>query len=293
MPTPYAPVFFYTRLGLGISDEHWLRFRLSLFCAVTLPSIGRLCRDGVDWVVFIDSWMPHELQRELRWAVAAHPAAPWIRIEPIDFMVQMRERMSVITRSHEVLTLVRIDDDDALVSDFVERIPGGIGVTTWPRGREVLWGDGVHRAMHHPFHSMNTAATVIHADVPDQVRVSHDRQGRWCQERGLPVRVVEDQEDVYLYSRHQLADSGFSTERQRVLEDPCSEPLDGGILDRFGVSSEALQAWLRLADDYVGVREHTYWRGSFDPNREALVLLEQTEAIHRLIWDLNGNLLQD
>jgi hypothetical protein len=288
-----GPVFFYTRFGLGVADERWTDFRLALFKAVTMPSVARFCAEGASWVIFVDTWLRPHHDRELREAIASQPGAERIRVEPVDFMVQMRARMAELTAEHETVTLVRIDDDDALADDFLDLVPAGQGLFTLPRGYEVVLADGVLREMRHPFHSMNAILTAPHALVREYVRVSHSDTRRWAEQQGLRVQVVEDATPAYLYVRQELADTGYRVHRENVLADTSHRELTPELVRRFGVDVNELQRWRELASGYPALSETKTWNHSHGLNREALPLLDELEQVHRRIWDATSDLLAD
>jgi hypothetical protein len=287
-------VYFYTRFGLGVSDERWMDFRLSLFQAVTLPSIARFCRNGARWVLFVDTWMRPRHLETLRAAIASVPGGERIHIEAIDVMVQMRARMSQLTAGLDQVTLVRIDDDDALPEDFFDGIPLEPGVYTRPDGYEVALADGVLRAHRYPFHSMNTVATMPQNLVRKFLHVSHSKTYLWAEEHGLPAHVLDDGEPSYLYTRHKLADNKYRALLPKILQDENRSDLTPELRRRFGLDEAALERWLAMepgVPDLADTKTRT-WNMTTELNQEALRLVKQLEAVHGRIWDATGDLLE-
>ncbi|GAA4766007.1 glycosyltransferase [Citricoccus nitrophenolicus] len=283
---------FYTRFGLGVSDTQWLDFRLALFQAVTLPSISRFCAHGAQWVVFTDTRLPPAQDNSLRHAVHRAPGSVNIRIEPLDMMVQMRPRMESLVADRDLVTLVKIDDDDALSDDFFDLMPREPGLVTLPHGFEVIWADQVHRPKTHPFLSMNTAATLPPHLVRDFVRVSHSAVGKWARAQGLPVSVLDEAPPTYVYGRHPLADTGYADHRRAVMEDPQKADFTRRQIRRFGIDRRALSEWSQLARRTPGLKQAKTWELSHALNRASLEHLDQVEALHQQIWESTSELLQ-
>ncbi len=287
-------VYFFTRFGLGVADERWMDFRLSLFQAVTLPSVARFCTQGARWVLFVDTWMRPRHLEELRAAIARVPGGERIHIEPIDVMVQMRARMSQLTAGHDHVTLVRIDDDDALTDDFFDGIPREPGLYTRPDGYEVALADGVLRAHRYPFHSMNTILTTPQHLVRKFLHVSHSKAHLWAEEHGLPVHVLDDTGPSYLYTRHKLADNKYQRLLPKILKDEDRGELTPEVRRRFGLDESALRRWRDMepgVPDLADTQTRT-WNMTAELNREALSLVKQLEEVHRRIWDVTADLLE-
>ena len=215
-----------------------------------------------------------------------------IRVEPIDMMVQMRQRMESLVSDRDLVTLVKIDDDDALSDDFLDLVPREPGLVTLPHGLEVIWADQVHRPKAHPFLSMNTAATLPPHLVRDFVRVSHSDVGKWTRAQGLPVSVVGEAPPTYLYGRHPLADTGYADHRLAVMEDPRKAALTRKQIRRFGIDRRALSEWSQLVSRTPGLKQTKTWELSHALNRASLEHLDHVETLHQQIWESTSDLLQ-
>jgi len=76
-----------TRFGIGVRTPSWYEYKLSLFEAITLPSICSQRREGLFWLIVIDSRIPSESLLALQAIVEAHS---FIHLVSIDVYNQPR-----------------------------------------------------------------------------------------------------------------------------------------------------------------------------------------------------------
>ena len=109
--------------GFVRARPNWLKERMQLFHRYCLPSVlAQTCRD-FRWLIYFDTESPAWLRQRVEDDAAAGHYVPVFRRE-----VRQKELLSDIasvfpTMSGELLTS-NLDNDDALASDFVERLHG-------------------------------------------------------------------------------------------------------------------------------------------------------------------------
>lgn len=106
--------------GLIRAREGWLRERVALFERYTVPSVARQTR-RVSWIVYLDPESPAWLSERLAPLVARGLFRPVHRtsVGPDDLREDLR---ATVTDPGEVLLTTNLDNDDALASDFSERV---------------------------------------------------------------------------------------------------------------------------------------------------------------------------
>jgi hypothetical protein len=106
------------KLGL---DADWLKKRLDLFCAWTLPSVRRQNSPPDDWLLFTDADTPATALEELRKVVGDTG-----QIVPVAGPLtddRIRDFLAVaIPKKCRVLCTTRLDSDDAIASTHLARI---------------------------------------------------------------------------------------------------------------------------------------------------------------------------
>lgn len=284
-------VVFYTRFGIGVSDERWLDYRMRLFEAVTLPSIARFCAAGAKWYLFTDLWTREGLHVRLQQAIDRVEGGQNIRIVPLPLAAYMAPTLGALVSERDILSAVRIDDDDALSSDYFNLIPSRPGLVTVSHGYEVLLSERKMRAMDYPYHSMNSVFTGTPEQVESFAWVGHHRIEEWGKKNRVGGSVVETSTVGYAYSRHKLADSGFGSIRRRILDDEATEPLSNAWRRRFGFDEERFQHWRQLDRATPHLSEAKTWHRGGDLVHDAGELSKTMAEIHRGIRASTGNLL--
>jgi hypothetical protein len=286
-------VVFYTRFGIGVSDERWLDYRIGLFEAVTLPSIARFCAAGAQWYVFTDLWMREGLHVRLQRAIDRVDGSGNIRIVPLPIAAYMAPTLATLVAERELVSMVRIDDDDALSSDYFNLVPSGPGLSTVGHGYEALMTERKMRAMDHPFHSMNTVFTGTPDQVEDFARVGHHRIDEWGKKVKAKITVVETEAFGFLYARHKLADSGFGSIRRTILEDEATVPLSNGWRRRFGFDEDLFQQWRQLDRETPKLSEAKTWLRGGNLMTDAAKLSTDLAEVQRGIRASTADLLLD
>lgn len=284
-------VVFYTRFGIGVSDERWLDYRIGLFEAVTLPSVARFCAAGAQWYLFTDLWMQERLHIRLQKTIDRVEGGENIRIVPLPLAAYMAPTLGALISEREMLSVVRIDDDDALSSDYFGLVPGGRGLTTVSHGYEVLMAERKMRPMDHPYHSMNTVFTGTPEEVQSFARVGHHRIEEWGKKTKARINVMETDAFGYAYARHKLADSGFGSIRRSLLDDQATVPLSDAWRRRFGFDEDLFQQWRDLDRLTPKLSKAKTWLRGGDLLEEAAALSTNMARTHRGIRTSTSDLL--
>ena len=147
-PERFAHVFltrFNVRVVFGddseINDDEWLRSRLALFLALTVPSVAAQTRPS-PWIVFFDSESPSWFRDE----IARHPVITPVFVEGelTDSRIRGYVHDSGLN-TREYLMTTRIDSDDAIRLDFTEQLarlfrPAERTFIEFPRGLQIADG---------------------------------------------------------------------------------------------------------------------------------------------------------
>lgn len=100
----------------------WLRHRLSLFTAVTVPSILSQSRLPDHWLLFLDEQTPQEFRSELAVALSE---VPWVRVVycgQLDLTVLTAAVSSCLSPQTDWLLTTRVDNDDALNPALIDNV---------------------------------------------------------------------------------------------------------------------------------------------------------------------------
>lgn len=261
--------FFYTRMGIGISDRRWWEFRLRLFAAVTLPSVARHCRDGAKWILFIDSAMDADLINRLKKLVIGEGIEKRVQIAPIDFVNDIPENLQKICNGNNYVRIVRIDDDDAISADFFDRVPTGVGLYTLPLGYEIALTERKMIGVNRPFLSLNTIYSGPTSLVESYAWVGHHRLPEWAVTHSMPVVEIDSKSRSFLYVRHKQSDTSYGGRRKLIVESPSVVYLTAGAKDRFGVDDAALEEWRAFARTAPAAPASKTWDRTAKLNAEA------------------------
>ena len=105
--------FVFVRFGIGVFDPEWLRYRLDLFKAVTLPSIKAQKNSSFRLIVQVDEELPEPFSAELHGAIENLPYAQLDFLELHSDRAESAKRI-VHSESADIFIVIRIDDDDAI-----------------------------------------------------------------------------------------------------------------------------------------------------------------------------------
>lgn len=251
---PSGRTIFYTRLGIGVFDPKWWDYRLRLFAAVTLPSVGRFCSPDVQWVIFIDEDMDQSTLSKVEGLVISAGLESSVTFVPLQFHFDAFDVLARLASSRAEgdgnIGLVRIDDDDALSADFIARCFGLLlkqdsapALITLPAGWEVSLADRKMRPITLEFGSMNTFYFGPVALVQSFAAVGHHRLGAWAPKHGLQVIVDTDPRPAFMYMRHKQSDTSFGAHRSSILGDEAARFMTQATYAQFGIDQENLNVW--------------------------------------------------
>jgi len=123
--THYLVTSFYVKnqMNDALPSEEWLKERIILFENYCLPSVvGQTCQSFV-WSIFCDYGSPDWLLRYLEDLLV-----PQIKVVLVKGRINgdvVRNSLENETRTSRTLT-TRLDNDDAIASNFVERLQGSV-----------------------------------------------------------------------------------------------------------------------------------------------------------------------
>lgn len=278
--------YFYTRFGLGVSDPQWMEYRLRLFQAVTLPSVRAHLNKHTKWLIYIDEKM-HPRAKEWLRTISDHPS---IQLIPVVTMAQIPYKLANMLAGMGTVRLIRIDDDDAISTDFLEAIPLSAGVHTLPNAYEVDLMQRTMRPIQRPFLSLNTVyqGPAEHAEV--YARMGHHRIERWATNNGMTVNHVKTQSPVCIYSRHKQSDSNYPTVHRQIAEDKYATPFNLPTRARFGIDESLFQQWREFASAAPKTPSGSVWSKSQELNNEAARLWHRLYEINTEIREVTRDL---
>ncbi len=276
-PKPGGPrLLVATRFGLGIHDAAWFEHRLALMAAITVPSLLAQDDQEFEWGIFAGPDLPEDVRHELDELLAPFEGRAFIDSDghtPGNLLKLAVERRLVHPSGH-VLT-GRIDDDDAWAITTVGRIRAYAGdwLSEEPRApglgltfeTGVVWvmydmldierlqavGDRTVRPA--SLRSFKHAWTSISEFVCSPlslgltpIKGSHALVPHELSEAGFDVRVVPDDEPMWLYCRHKQTDSAIE---RSTPDDRLDMSIDD--LERiFGIDGARTEAFISSAGRY-------------------------------------------
>lgn len=282
--------FFYTRFGIGVADPQWWQYRLRLFQSVTFPSIERHLSPTTEWVIAVDASMDRAYREWLAQIIESTSKSRHIRVEPVTVLSEAPYRLHLVAIAHREVRIVRIDDDDAIASNYFDLIPASPGLHTLPLGYEAAIAERVMRVARRPFLSLNT---VFHGDsalTEDFSRMGHHRMKEWADLQGLPVTEVNTPHKAYIYARHKQSDSTFGAVRSSINKDPKKETLTRFARDNFGFDEHLFEEWRQHAAGAPSTGGEKTWSRSHELNNEASAHVRALRKISSQIRDSTANL---
>jgi len=118
-------------------SESWLEERLEIFEEFTMPSVNSQTDQDFQWLVLCDSGSPQWFRSRL----ARNSIVQAIYLDRWD-LDEVRRAVQTRRRHSKVVT-TRLDNDDAIASDFVERVKQAatqVGFINFPHG--LIWNEG-------------------------------------------------------------------------------------------------------------------------------------------------------
>ena len=245
-----------TRLGIGVYDEGWFQHRLSLFEAITVPSLmAQTCQDFT-WLLIIDEKMPPMARQRLDEIIHKVPNAKIIAIE---FKSKLRQAIATwakeeaARRGVDYVMTSRLDDDDAMVVGAYERLhreaeeffqtsKADKAVFSFNIGS--MWDPQSRRGYtrYHDSHSLSLSLL----EPAQTCRSVHFTQHKDIKFKTAPsgtyIRGIDGDELWWLYAAHALADSetGDATRLERIRTHRYGYEVDDQMLARFGLDPVAV-----------------------------------------------------
>lgn len=317
-------ILIATRFGVGVRDSEWFEHRLHLLRAITVPSLAAQTSKSFVWVIFTDREMPGAARDALDAAVAKLGALAVILAGVSYDRASLSRCLDEFCDQSLMRVSCRLDDDDALHPETVERIivaarefasrQGGKPnlALTFPRGLEwVMYDmvdvskraggrDHVERAMLYEFVRPFIGTSCIMISRPGSTRtffdISHSEAGL---EEGVvdcEVSVRDTQEFMWLYSRHKQADSGIVKARTRKVVSMTNDDL----CRYFRLDGDGIAAYRAVAQRYSYVVEKKSMKARMALQREKLRLqddvsssVEQIAQVEAELARLSGEFMGD
>lgn len=175
----------------------WLAERFELFERICLPSVAAQTCTAFDWIIYFDEGTPEPFRERIAacqrvfpfhaYFTGLFPGSGWPR--------SVREVLGVETG---LLLSTRLDNDDALAADFVERLHAAVAERGAPPGswnftNGFVVGSARAYALAHPANpffswlepvgpDMRTAPSIMHLDIADHGPVFQiGGPGAWAQ----------------------------------------------------------------------------------------------------------------
>lgn len=249
-----SPLVIVTRSGIGVFDMEWWEARLSLFRAVTLPSILNAARGyELTWFLLLDEDMPPKALSKLRAFIRETDGENVIRLTFVRSSVEMNRAglnaiRSVAGDSERVLAM-RIDDDDAISQDAIAAAQSQLtsyelpGVVTLPEGYAFNAPD---LALGEFEYASNTSNTIYFGNVDELRKVlwgNHTKTFANARRAGFATHSFRDGRRFFLYTYHRQGDGPYEN---RVSKIGQWRDMDQSVADRFGIDLAALNRWVDL-----------------------------------------------
>lgn len=265
-----------TRLGIGIRDSAWFEHRLALMSAITAPSLLAQSDQEFEWGIFVGADLPEDAHRDLEEIIAPFDGRAFIDSDghTPDNLLRLAVERHLLHSSGYVLT-GRIDDDDAWARTTVQRVR--THTADWLSGQRSAPGFGLtfenglvwvmydmldverlqsvgDRAVHPtslrsytcPWISISEFVCSPLSMGMTPIRSSHARVPEELAAEGFEVRVITNDEPMWLYCRHKQTDSAI--ERATPNED-----LEGSLDDLtriFGIDDARTRSYIAGSEKY-------------------------------------------
>lgn len=124
------------------ADQRWLRQRVELFERYCLPSVEGQTAKGFGWLVYFDPDSPGWLlDRIAQWSSATTVLHPLFR-PSVTRPELLADLASTIGQHHDLLATTNLDNDDAIATDFIERLQAA---PRTPERRALFLAEGIIR----------------------------------------------------------------------------------------------------------------------------------------------------
>ncbi|CAM3448712.1 glycosyltransferase [Stackebrandtia soli] len=257
-----------TRLGIGVYDEAWFEHRLTLFEAITVPSMRAQTNQDFTWLLAIDEQMPSAPFERLHRIVADVPNAEFLRVEfksgLKDAVATWAKERAVEAGAEHALTS-RLDDDDALHVDCVARlreeaerffITASTQYAAFAFTQGSMWIPMERRGYtrFHPSHSLGLSVLEPVTDCRGIYAWPHQDLLTRLAPRGAYLRAIDGDELWWLYTTHVLADSdtGDLKRLAKVRDHRYGYDVDDAMLARYGLDPAVIDGLADLPQPTVG-----------------------------------------
>jgi hypothetical protein len=272
--------FIVTRIGIGIRHENWYRSALSLFEAITFPSL--CAQSGVDFtsLLIVDHDMPASAKARLWSIVRGHSNFHIVSID-LSEMHYVRQgcfdyvwdrcqeyllgNRLIVDPFNYIITSV-LDGDDAwhhdtvvLVADKVaEEMPEFLASEprrhTWfrhsagmllsfPDGLEWYAQSDVVLPMRRPFNSMSVFVAARFSSGISACSSRHNGWPSYCHVLNFKTVTADTASPMWVYVRHDRTESPWDA------NDKSSDPNCLGALRRnFGIDFDKVDEWRKNSE---------------------------------------------
>ncbi|GAB3993051.1 hypothetical protein GCM10029992_03700 [Glycomyces albus] len=243
-----------TRLGIGVYDQAWFDYRLTLFENITVPSIRAQTESGFRWLIVVDEQMPHAARKRL---AAVVDTVQQVEVLEVEFKKDFRR--AVVRRSREMaadagvdrILSSRIDDDDAIHTGLFARIH--------QEARECIESDDPEYAVFAPtlgcmwlpserrgytrYHDSHSIALTVMEPAERSRSVyawPHREIKPRLAPRGAYCKHIDGSTGWWLYTVCSISDSdkGDGARRKKIMEHKYGYYVDDELLASYGITSE-------------------------------------------------------
>lgn len=263
-PSPDFLHVIATRHGIGIFDEDWFDYRQHLLEYLTLASIDAQTVKDFRWLIVIDRDMPERARKRLESMVKGRPYLELLKVElKLDFKKAVAKwtRSEAAARGVDWVMTTRLDDDDAVNVDLVQRLHSeardflDLGKRTSAvfaptSGCNWVPAERTGFRSFHPSPSMGLTLLEPVDEMSTVYRWNHMK----IQEQTAPsmtyFKSIAGDTIWWLYAHTNISDqqSESSNRRSKAYTHSSAFRLDKPLLDRFGISLENAELLERLPE---------------------------------------------
>jgi hypothetical protein len=114
------------------NDPAWLESRLNLFREYCAPTIRDQTATGFRWLIYFDTGTPEAFISRVRAELAGIPQAELVFIDAFDRELWLPPIHAALDPDAELVITTRLDNDDGLHPDFLERVQSAAVKATVP-----------------------------------------------------------------------------------------------------------------------------------------------------------------
>lgn len=291
-----CPIVITTRLGLGIYDHQWWDARLSLFEAITVPSISRFRELDIHWHILIDTDIPDAIYDRLRdiFKTADSCCVHFDFVENHAFTRNaIRDSFRAHASSTQRVIAMMIDDDDAVGRDFFDNILEEIARS--PEESAVIsMSNGC--ALNAPeseigplYYRSNTCNTVFYGRTSEILKVIFGSHVNWLDiAKGVGLRAIELDQPArqFAYTYHQQGDGSYGS---RVGSVQGWRPVSVEDYEWFGIDRVRFNDW-KSVQSTVPETFGLTWRRTQPEQFEMARLFAGMREIKKSAIDTNSSL---